>query len=222
MIRGNELTVLALLVSLAVSDLRSEASDFIYATDASLAKGAICRAPVNVDFAQFLWRISRSKGAYHRLMTPLQTISKRLGLLEELGPDTPTSVPRPVAFCYDFLEVFSGASTVSRALDALGFVVGPPIDLSISEEYNMEWVRVVSWISFMLAAKRLCSVMCEPPCIYLIFYHEAAPASFTSLPLWLLSKESTDLSWKPSAVSVPPKPSCGLDQWCLCYFGIAL
>ena len=80
---ANELTVLALLVSLAVSDLRSEASDFIYATDASLAKGAICRAPVNVDFARFLWRISRSKGAYHRLMTPLQTVSKRLGLLEE-------------------------------------------------------------------------------------------------------------------------------------------
>lgn len=128
---ANELTVLALLVSLAVSDLRSEASDFIYATDASLAKGAICRAPVNVDFAQFLWRISRLKGAYHRLMTPLQTISKRLGLLEELGPEAPTSVPRPVAFCYDFLEVFSGASTVSRALSALGFVVGPPIDLSI-------------------------------------------------------------------------------------------
>ena len=162
---ANELTVLALLVSLAVSDLRSEASDFIYATDASLAKGAICRAPVNVDFARFLWRISRSKGAYHRLMTPLQTVSKRLGLLEELGPDDPSSVPRPVAFCYDFLEVFSGAATVSHALGSLGcFVVGPPIDLSISEEYNMEWVRVVSWITFMLASKRLCSVMCEPPC----------------------------------------------------------
>ena len=97
-------------------------------------------------------------------MTPLQTISKRLGLLEELGPEVTTTVPRPIAFCYDFLEVFSGASTVSRALDALGFVVGPPVDLSISEEYNMEWVRVVSWITFMLAAKRLCSVMCEPPC----------------------------------------------------------
>ena len=161
---ANELTVLALLVSLAVSDLRSEASPFVYATDASLAKGAICRAPINVDFARFLWRISRSKGAYHRLMTPLQTISKRLGLLEELGPEVTTTISRPIAFCYDFLEVFSGASTVSRALDALGFVVGPPVDLSISEEFNMEWVRVVSWITFMLAAKRLCSVMCEPPC----------------------------------------------------------
>lgn len=127
---ANELTVLALLVSLAVSDLRSEASDFIYATDASLAKGAICRAH-QCGFCSLLMvylQIKRCLPSPHdSLADDLQKAYLR------------SWVPRPVAFCYDFL-VFSGASTVSRALSALGFVVGPPIDLSISEEYNMEWV----------------------------------------------------------------------------------
>ena len=161
---ANELVLLSLLVCLAVSDLRAVASDRVYATDASLKKGAFCSASIDPQFSQFLWRISRSKGAYHRLLTPIQSICRRLDLLEEVGEEFVEPVSRPLAFCYDFLEVFSGASTVTAAMASLGFVVGPPVDLSISEEYNMEWAHVASWITFMIASKRLCSVMCEPPC----------------------------------------------------------
>ena len=53
---------------------------------------------------------------------------------------------------------------MTAAMSDLGFVCGPPIDLSINLEYNMEWAHVASWITFMLSAKRLCSVVCEPPC----------------------------------------------------------
>ncbi len=80
-----ELVILSLLVCFAVSDLCAEAADKVFATDASLKKGAVCSAPVDMEFSQFLWRVSRSKGAYHRLLTPLQAISKRLGILEELA-----------------------------------------------------------------------------------------------------------------------------------------
>lgn len=161
---ANELTTLALLVCLAVSDLRAEACPWIFATDASMKKGAICKAGVSKDFSKILWRTSRSKGAYHRLLTPLQALARRLDQMEEFGGLDATPVSRPLAFCYDFLEVFSGAATVSDALTAMGFVVGPPIDISISEEYNVQWVRVISWITHMIAEKRLCAVMCEPPC----------------------------------------------------------
>ena len=158
------LTLLSGLVCLAVSDLRAPACEKVFSTDASMSKGAICSAPIEKDFAQFLWRVSRSKGACHRLLTPIQEISLRLGRLEEVGGSSCPSVDRPIAFNYDFIEIFSGASTVTSALDKLGFVVGPPVDLSISEEYNMEWAHVVAWITCMIMAKRLCSVMCEPPC----------------------------------------------------------
>ena len=161
---ANELVVLSLLVCMAVSDLCSIPSEKVFATDASMKKGAFCSAPVESDFSKFLWRVSRSKGAYHRLLTPIQSLCRRLDLLEELGEDPVEQIRRPLAFSYDFIEIFSGASTVSAAMSALGFVVGPPVDLSINDQYNMEWVHVVSWITFMLAAKRLWSVMCEPPC----------------------------------------------------------
>ena len=161
---ANELTVLALLVCMAVSDLRAEASPWVFATDASMKKGAICKAKIDKDFSKVLWRTSRSKGAYHRLLTPLQDLSRRLELLEEFGGVDALPVSRPLAFCYDFLEVFSGAATVSQALLEKGFVVGPPIDISVNEEYNMQWVRVISWITFMISEKRLCAIMCEPPC----------------------------------------------------------
>ena len=161
---ANELTVLALLVCMAVSDLRAEASPWVFATDASMKKGAICKATIDKEFSKILWRTSRSKGAYHRLLTPLQALSRRLELLEEFRSVDAVPVSRPVAFCYDFLEVFSGAATVSQALLEKGFVVGPPIDISVNEEYNMQWVRVISWITFMISEKRLCAIMCEPPC----------------------------------------------------------
>ena len=161
---ANELTLLALMCCLAVSNLGAEASDRVYATDASLSKGGICSAPVEESFSRFLWRISRSKGAYHRLLTPIQALARRLGVIEETGNLPVPLVQRPLAFRYDFIEIFSGASKVTLAVAALGLVCGPPIDLSISCEYNMEWVHVVSWISYMVASHRLLAFMCEPPC----------------------------------------------------------
>ncbi len=116
---ANELTLVALLVCMAVSDLCAPACDRVFATDASLSCGAVCSAPIDEGFSQFLWRVSRSKGAYHRLLTPLQVISHRLGLLEEVGDSSILQVSRPIAFCYDFIEIFSGASTVTAAVAAL-------------------------------------------------------------------------------------------------------
>ena len=161
---ANELCLLAVLCCFAVSNLAAPIAKKIYATDASSRKGGICEAPVDEPFGKFLWRISRSKGAYHRLLTPIQSIAKRLGILEEKIVDDSIGVQRPLAFQYDFLEIFSGASKVTIAVAALGLVCGPPIDLSISEEYNVEWLHVISWISFMVCEKRLLAFICEPPC----------------------------------------------------------
>ena len=71
---------------------------------------------------------------------------------------------RPPAFHYDFIEVFAGAASVSDEVSSLGFVVGPPIDLSYSCELDGRFVRVIAWITFMISASQLLSVACEPPC----------------------------------------------------------
>ena len=161
---ANELLLLALLCPLAATDLCARFAPCVFSTDASIEKGAICSAPVPVDFARILWRSSRSKGSYHRLMTPMEALSKNLGIHEELPESSSSYVDRPLAFHYDFIEVFSGASTVTKALDLLGYVVGPPVDLSISPEYDVSFVHVMEWLSFMVSEGLLQSVMVEPPC----------------------------------------------------------
>ena len=159
-----ELLLLALLFPLAVSDLGVPYADRVFSTDASIAKGAICSAPISVDFARVLWRTSRSKGAYHRLLTSSEALAKNLGVYEELPSTSQEALDRPLAFHYDFIEVFSGAAVVSEKVAALGYIVGPPIDLSFSEEYDVAFVHVANWLSFMLGAGALLSFIVEPPC----------------------------------------------------------
>ena len=161
---ASELLLLALLFPFAVSDLCAPHVPKVFSTDASLEKGAICSAPISVDFARILWRVSRSKGAYHRLLTPSEALSKNLGIFEEQPLPFQVQPERPLAFRYDFIEIFSGAATVTSAVAALGFCVGPPVHLSLSSEYDMSFPHVARWLSFMIASGALLSFMVEPPC----------------------------------------------------------
>ena len=163
---ANELVLLSVLAPLAVSDLGAGYIDKIFCSDASMSKGAICSTKVSRQVAQALWRSCRSKGSYTRLLTPEECLLKRLGelevnrmVIEELPAPT-----RPLAYNYDFLEIYAGAAIVSDCMAEFGLVVGPPIDLGFSEEFNMEWVHVLEWVTFLIAEGRLRSLMISPPC----------------------------------------------------------
>ena len=54
---------------------------------------------------------------------------------------------------------FSGASLVTGVLAAKGIVVGPPLDIGISAEYNLAWEHVMRWVTLLLASKRLNAFM---------------------------------------------------------------
>ena len=53
---------------------------------------------------------------------------------------------------------------MTAALQQLGIVCGPPIDLSKSEEYNMSHVFVLSWLYHLVERGTLRAFMLEPPC----------------------------------------------------------
>ena len=165
-VAATELVLLAVLMPLALSDLGAEFLPSVFATDASSTKGAICVADVPVRTARALWRSCRSKGSYTRILSPAEVILRNNGLFseEKLAARRTEEPPRPFAFEYDFIEVFSGASLVSRIVAEHGFVVGPPLDIGISEEYNLEHVHVMSWLTHMLSTKRLKAFLTSPPC----------------------------------------------------------
>jgi hypothetical protein len=163
---ATELVLLAILMPLALSDLGAEFMPMVFATDASSTKGAICVADVPVRTVRALWRSCRCKGSYTRILSPAEVILRNNGLFseEKLAPKKVADPERPFAFEYDFIEVFSGASLVSKIVAEHGFVVGPPLDIGISEEYNLEHLHVMSWLTHMLAAKRLKALLTSPPC----------------------------------------------------------
>ena len=164
-----ELTLVAILAPIAVTDLGAGMVDKVYATDASNSHGAIVSASVDPRISWTISRCCKSKGAYARILSPSEVLLKSLDVLEETGEEANALAgskgpPRPIAFHYDFLELFAGAAVVSDAVSSRGFVVGPPIDISYSSELDGGALHIVAWVTHLIASGRLQSVMCEPPC----------------------------------------------------------
>eukprot|EP00438_Fugacium_kawagutii_P032989 Skav223990 [mRNA] locus=scaffold6785:46494:53610:+ [translate_table: standard] len=163
---ANELTLLAVLMPLALFDLGAEMHDKIFCTDASMKMGAICSATIPVRIAKALWKSSRSKGSYTKLESPVQHVLRQQDSYDvDYGGGLKGQIPeRPLAFVFDFIEVFAGAALITSALVSSGLICGPPIELSLSDEYNMEWVHVISWLTYMVANGKLAAFMVSPPC----------------------------------------------------------
>jgi hypothetical protein len=62
------------------------------------------------------------------------------------------------------IEVFSVASLISNVRSGKGLVFGPPLDIGISEGYNLMWCPVMEWLTYLLAEKQLKAVFASPPC----------------------------------------------------------
>ena len=153
----DELVLLSVLAPLMCSNVGAMVSADVYATDASLEMGAIVKAPISRDVMIALFRSGRNKGGY----TKLQSAAERLEEEESLYVSCPS---RPLAFRFSFIEVFAGAALVTSAMAARGHSVCPPIELTDSEEYNMEAAHVMAWLSYLITEKLIESFMVEPPC----------------------------------------------------------
>lgn len=164
---ADELVLLSCLMPLACTELSADYDNRVFCTDASNSKGAILQAPISREIAEVLWKASRSKGAYSRLMTPLESVLKSVGALEEVQ-DTPDNrgctIGRPPAFHFDFIEVFAGAAKITAVLAGEGFVCGPPLDLTWSTEYDLTQIHVISWLTDMVVKGRLLAFFLSPPC----------------------------------------------------------
>ena len=161
---ASELVLLSVLVPLMLTDIAAPHSPFVYCTDASSTKGAICRAEIASERAEILWRVSRSKGAYTRLLTPAEATLRHLGELEEKEIEPERQVDRPIAYHFEFIEVFAGAAVITSAVADLGVVVGPPIELTFSPAYGLKESLVIQWLTCLLQDKRLLSFFLAPPC----------------------------------------------------------
>ena len=161
---ADELVLVAVLMPFACCDIAAPFSLEAFCTDASNSKGAVLKTTLHPAVAEVLWRTSRSKGAYSRLLSPIESMLQRLGALEERDKKEPETIERPLAFSFEFLEIFSGASKITGFLSSRNIVCGPPIDLDFSEELDMRQVHVISWVTHLVQQKRLLGFFLSPPC----------------------------------------------------------
>eukprot|EP00435_Cladocopium_sp_Y103_P013731 s39_g3.t1 len=161
---ANELVLLSVLAPLVTSDISVDFSDTLFATDASLNKGAIISCPIEKQVSEVLWRSCRSKGGDSKLLTPEQSVLSRCLDFEEEDPLREEPIQRPLAYRFDFVEVFAGAASVTRCVAALGFSVCCPIDISFGPEMDLSFVHVIEWLVHLVQNHYVKSMMVEPPC----------------------------------------------------------
>ena len=171
---AQELTLLSVLCPLMSADLASPLSDRIHATDASDRKGAFVSADVPIDVSRALYRTSKKKGGYHRMMTREEALRSKIDPdwePEEEGGGNPcshaapcVSPSKPLAMRYHFVEVCGGAGKVATAVASHGWNVGPVIDLERSSFFDLSMLEVLMWIYFMVEQGRLDAYLVAPPC----------------------------------------------------------
>jgi hypothetical protein len=160
---ANELTLLSVLAPLMVSDVAVQICDEVFATDASLQKGAIVSCSPGRTIAETLWKSCRSKGGYSKLLTGEQAILSRCIDFEEFDVPKTETVQRPLAFRFAFIEVFAGATTVTACMARRGYSVCNPIDISFDNELDVSKVHVLEWILHLIDNSLVSAVMIKPP-----------------------------------------------------------
>ena len=161
---ADELVLAAVLAFVAVSDASAPLSSTVFATDASLSKGAITSRKVPPEVAKVLWLGGDKKGAYTMLDPPFKEACRYLGEAEEEFEPPLVKPKKSPDFAFDFVEVCAGAGSVSKAMAKLGHTVCTPIELSDSKFFDVTDLRLIEWIFHMLKTGRFLSIMVEPVC----------------------------------------------------------
>ena len=163
---AEDLAMLAAMAPLMFSDASAPVSREVFATDASLAKGAIVKTEVDDELAAVIWANADKKGHYTTLDNPFRAARRHLGidcddLIEE---EEPPSIEKPFQLRFDFVELFGGAGLVSAAMHDLGFVVAPVLDLSNSKAYDLGDLQMLAWVLHMVETGAFASLFLAPPC----------------------------------------------------------
>ena len=182
---ADELVLCSLLAPLMATNVLAQIEPRLFASDASIKKGALVSTPVSPQEALLLWRTSDRKGGYSRLDAPALAILKGLGdsWIDE-GPlqGLPQNPAKTPPMYFDFVEVCAGAGRISHFCAEMGLAVCPPLDLDHSLQYDLASVDVILWLVQMLRAGRLRSVFVSPPCT--TFSPAAFPACRTYADPW--------------------------------------
>ena len=137
---------------------------------------------------------------------------------EKLSREKPCGPQRPLANEFGFIEIFSGASLVTKELSDMGVVCGPCLDIGISQEYILASAHGMRWLSYLLASKKLKAVMVSPPCT-IFLNHEETKVEECGVTLSVLILRTDKPKWGMSWVSEGLKFCMWLSEWSSWHYG---
>ena len=163
---AEELCLAGIFGLIAVSDISVPYDKKVYATDASMNKGAYTSIQVSQSLSETLWLGGDRKGAYTMLDSSARCQLRSLGVdTDELPNPFATLGPsRTLDFAFDAVEICGGSGVLSEALAKEGLTVCPPIDISSSPFYDLRDLRLIEWIFEMIRTKRFKALICERVC----------------------------------------------------------
>ena len=167
---AQELVLTSVFSCLACADLTAVVAGRVFATDASLSRGAACSCAVPPHVAKALWQNGDRKGAYSRLEEGPKVLLKAAGLApegEDLADDLSTLGPlRQVPFRIDVLEVgccsgFLGGPGIRDGVD-----LGPLISPAASRHYDVLAPSFSAWLSDVIQGGWVRGLLLSPPCAF--------------------------------------------------------
>ena len=161
---SNELCLLAVMAPIISTNLSADYFHEIFATDASNQRGAVVAAPLTRHIYQALWRCTKTKGSYTRLQNLDENTARRLDIEVRPPEDFQETVKKPLAYDFEFIEVYAGSAKITKYVSERGFRCGPPIELSASPELNMKFTRLIEWLTHLILHRGLSGFAVEPPC----------------------------------------------------------
>ena len=165
---AQELVLCSVLGLVAAADVSAGFLDRLFATDASLAKGAVVSRQITKEISKTIWLGGDRRGSNTKLDSAFRQAARAVGLdaedLEEQAEGVGLSPPSTPEFSFDFVEVCGGKAETSKFLSDWGYSVMPPIELSDSRRFDLTDIKLYTWLCNMLKSKRLRSIMLEPVC----------------------------------------------------------
>ena len=163
---ADELVVASILGLFALTDVSVPYSDRVFATDASMSKGAFTSRVIGEECSELVWLGGDKKGTYTLLDGHARQQLRSLGVDVD---DVPTHLDfnkpeKSLGFFFDSVEICGGSGVLSQAMCDQGMIVCTPIDLSKSSHYDVTDLKLVEWVFQMIAEKRFRSIIVEPVC----------------------------------------------------------
>ena len=166
---AEEITLASLMSIVALTDVSVPYLPKLFATDASMTKGAVVSKDISPELSERLWLCGDRKGGYTKLDNEFRSILRGLGseYFDDEDPHEPRYISGPASaidFVFDFVEICGGSGVLSKAAASIGLTVCTPIGLSSSPHFDLCNLDLLWWILGMIRGGRFRSVCLEPPC----------------------------------------------------------